>query len=222
MTQIVIPKGSKVCKTNSDSVSRYGRTPRFSDLEDWLSNLVVMFEAKQYGGKDHNRGCILHLLSLLTGEAKKWYHRHMVNINHRQPDWTFEQVILGLYDQFIHPSTMRDVRKAFFTIQGFYDSLVDHAQNMAIYPDYLVIEIFLQGLPTSLCEPMIKDGLSPEINTINDFVAEAKKHETARKTLNYYNHMTTTRLSSPIPRVTNPQAGTRRPIRHKVGVTLIK
>ena len=87
MTQIVIPKGSKVCKTNSDSVGRYGGTPRFSDLKDWLSNLVVMFEAEQYGGKDHNRECVLHLLSFQTGEAKKWYHRHMVNINCRQPDW---------------------------------------------------------------------------------------------------------------------------------------
>jgi len=94
---------------------------------------------------------------------------------------------------------------------------------MAIYPDdYLVVETFLKGLPTSLHEPMIKDGLSPEINTINDFVAEAKKHEATRKTLDYYNRMMTTRLSSPTPRVTNPQAGTRRPIRCKVGVTLIK
>jgi len=177
--------------------------PRFSDLENWLSNLIVMFEAKQYGGKDCNRECVLHLLSFLTGEAKKWYHRHMVNINHRQPDWTFKQVILGLYDRFIHPSTMQDTRKAFFAtcygeekgIQGFYDSLVDHAQNMAIYPDdYLIVETFLKGLPTSLHEPMIKDGLSPEINTINDFVAEAKKHETARKTLDYYNCIITTRL----------------------------
>jgi len=69
---------------------------------------------------------------------------------------------------------------------------------------------------------MIKYGLSPEINTIDDFMAKAKKHETARKTLDYYNRMMTTRLSSPTPRVTNPQTGARRPIRCKVGVTLIK
>jgi hypothetical protein len=28
---------------------------------------------------------------------------------------------------------------------------------------------------------MIKDGLSPEINTIDDFIAEAKRHESAKK-----------------------------------------
>jgi hypothetical protein len=33
---------------------------------------------------------------------------------------------------------------------------------------------------------MIKDGLSPEINTIDNFVAEAKRHELAKKTLDYY------------------------------------
>jgi hypothetical protein len=32
---------------------------------------------------------------------------------------------------------------------------------------------------------MIKDGLSSEVHTINDFVVEAKKHET----LDYYNKM---------------------------------
>jgi hypothetical protein len=97
---------------------------------------------------------------------------------------------------------MQDVRSAFFTahysedkgIQGFYDILEDHAQNMAVYPDaYQIIETFLKGIPSYIHERMIKDGLSPEINTINDFVAEAKKHEAAKKTLDYYNKVAVTR-----------------------------
>ena len=91
---------------------------------------------------------------------------------------------------------MQDVCTAFFAapyfkdkgIQGFFDVLVDHAQNMVVYPyAYQIVETFLRGIPSYICEHMIKDGLPPEINTIDDFVAKAKKHEAVKKTLDYYN-----------------------------------
>jgi hypothetical protein len=87
---------------------------------------------------------------------------------------------------------MQDARSTFFAanysedkgIQGSFDILVNHAQNMAVYPNaYQIVETFLKGVPSYICDHMIKDGLSPEINTIDDFVAEAKKHETSKKTL---------------------------------------
>jgi uncharacterized protein YbgA (DUF1722 family) len=124
----------------------------------------------------------------------------MVSINCQQLRWTFKEIILGLYDWFVHPSTMQDARKAFFAtkytskngVQGSYDTLLDHAHNMAVYPDdYLVVETFLKGIPESLHEPIITNGLSPEVNTIDDFVAQAKHYEYAKKTLDYYNRLIT-------------------------------
>jgi hypothetical protein len=74
-------------------------------------------------------------------------------------------------------------------IQEFYDSLVDHAQNMAIYPDaYQTVETFLWGTPTYIHEHMI-NGLFPKVHTIDDFVAKAKKHKAVKKMLDYYNRM---------------------------------
>ena len=64
----------------------------------------------------------------------------------------------------------------------------DYNWRMAIYPDdYQIIETFLKGLPSFMRELMFKDGLPHEINTIDDFVAQAIKHETVKKTLDYYN-----------------------------------
>jgi len=83
------------------------------------------------------------------GEAQKWYHRHVVNVHYACLHWTFEKVIIGLYDQSVQPSTMQDTCKEFLStvynsatgIQGYYDILMDHAQNMVIYPDeYQVME----------------------------------------------------------------------------------
>ena len=69
---------------------------------------------------------------------------------------------------------------------------MDHAHNMAIYPDdYQIIKTFLKGLPSYIHEFLFKNGLLPEINTIDDFVAQAIKHEIAKKTLDHYNHTNT-------------------------------
>jgi hypothetical protein len=75
-------------------------------------------------------------------------------------------------------------------IQEFYNSMIDHAQNMAIYSDaYQIVETFLWDTSAYIHEHMIKDGLSPKVHTIDDFIAEAKKHEAAKKILDYYNRM---------------------------------
>jgi hypothetical protein len=93
---------------------------------------------------------------------------------------------------------MQDACKAFFTakytsekgVQEFYNTLLDYAHNMAVYPDdYLVMETFLKGKPESLHEPIITNGLSPKVNMIDDFVAQTKWYEYSKKTLDYYNWM---------------------------------
>jgi hypothetical protein len=52
---LTIPPGMKTQKSDSNSVGKYSSGPKFSDLENWLANLVVLFEAEQYGGADHDR-----------------------------------------------------------------------------------------------------------------------------------------------------------------------
>jgi hypothetical protein len=69
-----IPQGTKVQKTDSNSIGTFSSSARFGDLESWLTDLVIMLKAKQYGGPDRDRECCLQLLSFLSGEAKKWYH----------------------------------------------------------------------------------------------------------------------------------------------------
>jgi hypothetical protein len=76
-----IPHGMKVRKTDSESIGTFSGSARFGDLESWLMDLVIMFKAEQYGGTDRDCECCLQLLSFLSGEAKKWYHRHTVSIN---------------------------------------------------------------------------------------------------------------------------------------------
>jgi len=96
---------------------------------------------------------------------------------------------------------MQDVCKEFLSalhstatgIQGYYDILMDHAQNMVIYPDdYQVMERFLSGIPDDIRDKVFECGLSPEVNMIDDLVACAKAIEISKKMAVHYRKKTPT------------------------------
>jgi hypothetical protein len=199
--RLSIPEGTKLRQAEHSSVSKYEGSSKFGDLEKWLTDLVVLFEVSMYGGADCDKERVLSTLEFLDGEAQKWYHRHVVNVHRACLRWTFEEVIMGLYNRFVQPSTMQDVHKEFLSasynattgIQGYYDILMDHAQNMVIYPDdYQIMERFLNGIPDDIQEKVFDCGLSPEVNTIDDLVACAKAIEITKKTAAHYRKRTPT------------------------------
>ena len=148
-----------------------------------------------YGGPDHDKERLLSTLEFLEDVAQEWYHRHVVSVRRAQLNWTFEEVILRLYDHFVQPSTMQDVCKEFLSvtynammgIQECYNILMDHAQNMVILPnEYQVMERFLQGIPEDIWDKIFECGLSPKVNTIDDLVACAKAIKISKKTAAHY------------------------------------
>ena len=71
--RLKIPEGTKVHKADTNSVGHYSRLPKFSDLENWLINVVIMLQAIQYGGDDRDQEHMLCIPEFLDSEAKKWY-----------------------------------------------------------------------------------------------------------------------------------------------------
>ncbi|KAG6884611.1 hypothetical protein C0993_009597 [Termitomyces sp. T159_Od127] len=73
-------------------------------------------------------------------------------------------------------------------VQTFYDKLVGHAQNMAIYPDEFTIqETFLNGIPAEMHHALIcNDNLSPEVNIVTEFLAYAIRYEQSAWTATDY------------------------------------
>ena len=71
-------------------------------------------------------------------------------------------------------------------IQGFYDTLMDYAQNMVIYPDdYQIMEKFICGIPSDIQDKIFDCGLSLKVNTIDDLITCAKAVEISQKTADY-------------------------------------
>ncbi|KAG6894702.1 hypothetical protein C0992_005038 [Termitomyces sp. T32_za158] len=92
---------------------------------------------------------------------------------------------------------MQEACKAFQTavydartgVQTFYDDLVGHAQNMAVYPDeFTILETFLDGIPAEMRCTLIRDNnLSPEVNTVTEFLAYTIRYEQSAWTASHYN-----------------------------------
>ncbi|KAF5376109.1 hypothetical protein D9615_007779 [Tricholomella constricta] len=153
--QLLLPDRMKSRRADSKSIGTYSGSATFSELEEWLLSLVVMLAVSQFGGAECDQERVLITSAFLNGEAWKWYNRHVIHVNREKQSWTFKDVILGLYDQFVLPSTMQDARNDFNAvtysaskgIQGLYDDLVDHTMNMAARTDdWMFLEKFLKTL----------------------------------------------------------------------------
>ena len=58
---------------------------------------------------------------------------------------------------------------------------------MSVYPDlYNLMDMFLHGVLETMHTEMFKNGLTPEANTVDDFIAEGKAIEEATKTQDHY------------------------------------
>ncbi|KAF5381313.1 hypothetical protein D9615_008285 [Tricholomella constricta] len=204
--RLSLPDGMKSRRADSKSVGTYSGSAKFGDLEEWLSSLVVMLAVSQFGGEERDQERVLITSEFLDGEARKWYNRHVIHVNREKQFWTFEDVVLGLYDRFVLPSTMQDARNDFNAvtysaskgIQGLYDDLVDHAMNMAARTDdWTFLEKFLKTLPREMRKALFDDGLSPEINTAQEFLAVGLAHQATQKTADYFERNITAQRNQP-------------------------
>ena len=58
---------------------------------------------------------------------------------------------------------------------------------MSVYPNtYNIMNIFLCGLPKEMQTKMLKNGLIPKANTVDNFISEEKALEAAIKTMEHY------------------------------------
>ena len=53
--------------------------------------------------------------------------------------------------------------------------------------DCNIMDTFLCGLPKEMRMKMLKNGLTPEANTVEDFISEGKALEATMKTMDHYN-----------------------------------
>ncbi|KAG6870559.1 hypothetical protein C0995_012212 [Termitomyces sp. Mi166 len=146
---------------------------------------------------------IFMLHEFIDGEVWNWFRCHVLHTNWNKQDWTFKEVLIGLYNRFVNAATMQEACEAFRTavydartgVQTFYDELVGHAQNMAMYLDEFTIqETFLDGIPAEMHRALIcDDNLSPKVNTVTKFLVYAICYEQSAHTATHYDQRSSCR-----------------------------
>ncbi|KAG6896895.1 hypothetical protein C0995_010958 [Termitomyces sp. Mi166 len=146
----------------------YSKGHKFSQLEDWAMDVCYHLAACCYGGDNMDQERIFALHEFIDGEAWNWFRCHVLHTNRDKQDWTFKEVLIEL-------TAVYDAQTG---VQTFYEELIGHAQNMAIYPDEFTIwETFLDGIPAEMhCALRHDDNLSPEVNTVTEFLAYAIRY----------------------------------------------
>ena len=211
--ELLLPDGYKPSfKGDRGEPKKYGGSAKMVDLEDWLSAITNRFALQKLGGErpEIDKIRVMLLLDCLEGTAYKWMLRHVTHVNRNVEHWTFRDVIHGLYTRFVHPSSMQDARESLNKveysqkegIQGLYDSMQEHAGGMAVYPDdYTMLAIFLGKIPPYMMTELLNTrGLTPEVNTLSEFVANAIDVEQRRRNEEYYRDMRTRGTSTRTPK----------------------
>ena len=95
-------------------------------------------------------------------------------------------------------------------VQGYYDALLEQAQNMAVYPDeYTILEEFVKGLPQAMLSRCFREHrITVEANSLEDWVAAAREIERCDRNESYYRDISRTKTDTPsqlkeTPRTTN-------------------
>ncbi|KAG6869828.1 hypothetical protein C0995_000238 [Termitomyces sp. Mi166 len=113
--------------------------------------------------------------------------------------------------QEVHEAFRTAVYDAQMGVQTFYEELIGHAQNMAVYPDEFTIqETFLDRILAEMhCTLICDDNLSPEVNTVTEFLTYAIRYEQSAHTATHYDQHSS-----------HHTQGHRQPV--KVGTFLVK
>ncbi|KAF5350170.1 hypothetical protein D9756_009169 [Leucocoprinus leucothites] len=179
-------------------IEPYSGSPKFSELERFVTTVCLDYALRGLGGPGIQRDKVrmMHLVYYLRGEAKNLIVRHVMSATRTKEDWTFEKCLCTLYDRFVRPTSTQEARenlkktkyKPEAGVQEFYDNLKEHASNMTVHPDnYYLVELFLKRIPSVMKkELLVRNGLQPEVNTLEEFLDYAVSYESRRGMISYY------------------------------------
>jgi len=147
----------------------YSGDEDIEQFDGWLHSMLWWMKINHYAGPERKCDLITLTAMYLDEKAKTWFNNNIKGINRWRQVWTFKDVITGLYDRFIHESSIQDVTQKFYSVKysmdggvyGFYHELECYALRMIHMPDsYMFNTQLMMGLPSSMIRSVIDKGTS--------------------------------------------------------------
>jgi hypothetical protein len=170
----------------------YSSDEDIEQFDGWLHSMLRWMKINHYAGPEREHDCIMLTVMYLDNKAKTWFNDNVEGINHQRRVWTFKDVITGLYDQFIHESSIQDATQKFYSVKytmdggvyGFYHELECYASRMIHVPDsYTFNTQLMMGLPSSMIQSVVDKGVTAEMSSLNKILHMAKCVEEGNKVM---------------------------------------
>ncbi|KAK1219918.1 hypothetical protein PQX77_017342 [Marasmius sp. AFHP31] len=132
---------------------------------------------------------------LLGDKALQWYDDEVASPHRTRTHWTFEDVIIGIFDHCVQMSTVQEAATQFDNVQydpkkgikDYYNTLCRWAGQITNIPDKFTFKRqFVKGLPDYLIREMTKRGSIPDYATVRTMVKTVQRYETDQSLLSYY------------------------------------
>ena len=166
---------------------KYGGDDDIEVFDTWLAGLLRWFRVYNVSRPQKDSVRVDITGTSLTGLAATWYVDEVEAWNQKTWEWSFENVICGLYKQFIH----EDKKTKFSRSKGalaYFNDLQCHVSCMVQPPDeYLMKRKFLDRLPEDLVENLLKARqVSAEHTSISKLLCEVKAMESSLQAFHNY------------------------------------
>ena len=176
------PVGLEVKAMNPPKPRKYRGQDDLEKFDEWLSHLLKYYRTFKVTRPNHDEDRVLYTRLYLEGLASQWYDQEVDSLDQQVQDWTFEDVICRLFQQFVHEVSAQNAANQYdhtrFSHEkgalAFYNNLKRRARRMVQPPDdYSFRRKFLRGLPHSIIKSIFEAcGISAEHSTIEEILEE--------------------------------------------------
>lgn len=156
-------------------------------FEEWVYTALQWMKIHHLGGPEYEGLRVAHILYFLSGRAKKWAHDNVEGVHRRRRHWTLLQVIMGLYNFFIHETAIQDATDKFESAryktnaEEYYQELARCASRMIFPPDkYTFRTRLMEGLPMEIRMELLRKGITAESSSTATIVRAARIAEDIR------------------------------------------
>ncbi|KAI1782239.1 hypothetical protein LXA43DRAFT_906385 [Ganoderma leucocontextum] len=171
--------------------------PTYSGQDDdqlfttWLNGYLTYCRRLNITGPENEDGRLDLLTQILKDEAATWLYNTVLSPGRQRADWTFEEVIIALYQRFVVTDAFRQAEVKFSEVKydpkkgalGLSEELNQWASQMLEHPSAKVLrDKFIACLPPKLEEDLVlHHALDPDFTPYETWCAAAIRVQRAEE-----------------------------------------